>query len=1775
MATALQQQLAVIAANSTHQLDLKAQKARHGKSLLFEPRDAAAQNFDSIYQLCLEGFEELCQLDSRFLPFSRNLFSEQSKNEDRTNMTAQENAELDGVVEKFLGLLGARLLLKPAMKAMEWLVRRFRVQEYSTEVVLFTFLPYHSSHIFPTLMSILPEQLPPTFRFLHPYVTSLQNPPRHAIVAAASTHAALFTAYSHHVLKIARARHQSALLLGFWASVTAQAVNGMIDATRSGREAVRRQKEEDLLLKVLPILQSALSLKDVPELYLGSCMIMTIMATKASLSEKVLNAMIEAVAGGWSEQTVEDGLVCLAVLAEEKEHPALPRAAVRALLDQDHILAIIDRIALKCRAERLLTGVALGAMDLILDTQHPCASKVFADSLASTVLPEDHLVFIIESALKTMTDIPAAESKSSGRQELVDVLAQSTAQVRLSKALRTAAARTNIDISQLDASLLLQLQADQLEESDEHQEQMLIDHDISETTIENRALLDKLPKPPTKDTSFLDPDLQELYSEYTLAFQQALPSKNDLAALLGMPALHRKASVENANALSFFAHVWSDDVPVSVRAKALQITRELLELATKSKQTTDMQGLIPYIVSALNDPNKAVRKGAASVCLVLPGLYKVNGSNESLIWAKSAVYGKSSSQVQWMSSADANKFIEDTLLPILEDCVVDQNYINQYLADVISATTRTTTSDRKELKQSLRTSLAEFLASHAVASPVQTLKVRLLNLLGKVGKAAGLARAQIILPYARSFFADHAAQTVPAQYDELCHALIENITARTADELQFLKDVAAGETHPYPVASKLGFGRLRKLWRGMKDATHLELVDWLSNIALDDKVSEEVGTEATETLRSVPLTTPTVVHLVETLPSVAQLQGPVAQSKKQRASRASDLSKLGTVERSKLNGAIRRITLILEVVEGSKPEQHPQLLKSLFYLLSELQSYRILLDSELVYLQGLLINNLLSVVNGFKNVPSKDIDRSVVRADLIVDCVRTTSSTQVHQAALLLMSALASWAPDLVLHSVMPLFTFMSSTILKQGDDYSAHVTDRTVAQIIPPLAASLKTRGRDLITGSAELLLSFTAAFEHIPLHRRGSLFQHLVRTLGAEEALFAIVSMLIERYPEDSSVLAFVVELVDEFPVATQLLAVKQYLELVFDTQKPKRALSDVILGYAEKDKEQAKNATKVLLEGLASFLAQDQMRKRLAKELKNGGKDADELRKTYSTVLEMTMELGLQLKDHGDLQESATNVLTSLLGLMPTSDFIESSAQLMQRGSNEIRQQVFWSLEQRVETARRGDSALQRTFLDVLPGCAVFLTTDQPIETRIAAITCMDRISEKFGKTDRSAVVEAAQAIAGPAGLGESRADIRRISILCLASMVEVLDDEFIPVLPTTFDTVLGYMEETTNQDELDEELIAAGFSFAMSVLDNIPWMLSGKYLDRLLSVAAETNADSVTSFTQLAAKKVSASDFLGSIERTWSSVVQYSISVSCDAVRVHLSALQAAVQQHTKAAVTQNSQLLFNILLQAFDLRRQLDDVDDDDLSRVFSLVNDITLLTVLKLNDTAFRPFFIRLSEWAINTLPQKDKNGIVLRCMSLYSFSRVFFEQLKSLVTSYAGFLLENAASLLENLSPTVQNEPELLNIVIDAFTANFSHDQDGFWQSPAHFDAICKPLISRLSDADRLDTNAYIVPAITELATAVNSPEHHKTINAMVMSYMRHESAAVRLAAVKCERALTDRLHIDWLHSLPEMLPFISELQEDDDGLVERETLRWINQIEEVTGESLDSMLR
>lgn len=234
-----------------------------------------------------------------------------------------------------------------------------------------------------------------------------------------------------------------------------------------------------------------------------------------------------------------------------------------------------------------------------------------------------------------------------------------------------------------------------------------------------------------------------------------------------------------------------------------------------------------------------------------------------------------------------------------------------------------------------------------------------------------------------------------------------------------------------------------------------------------------------------------------------------------------------------------------------------------------------------------------------------------------------------------------------------------------------------------------------------------------------------------------------------------------------------------------------------------------------------------------------------------------------------------------------------------------------------------------------------------------------------------------------------------------------------------------------------------------------------------------------------------------------------------------------------------------------------------------------MATVLKVNDAVFRPFFLRFSQWCSPT--STSSMSSTHRSITFFNFLVVLSERLKSIVTSYYSYVVERAAEILSETFAKGDLGLTLQASTLAAITSSFKYDQDDFWQSPSQFSAILPALIAYLSASTPAParTTAAISSLIELAGAATASPDNLKALSSALLRLARSDNARVRLAAVKCEQALTQRVGDDWLGLLPEMLPVINELQDDDEETVEKETHKWIKMIEATLGESLDSMLQ
>ncbi|KAK0476138.1 hypothetical protein IW261DRAFT_1643515 [Armillaria novae-zelandiae] len=181
MASSLARQLAQGASlNSALLVDRSRRKA--GESYLFTGGEADLHDLESIHALGTNGFLQLVSITPALSKFEDPLFSDASKETDRTLLPAEVLAKLDETIGAFLVQLGPYLMEAPTGKIIEWLVRRFRINEFNVESVLSLFLPYHESPHFAKMVTILHIRPNSTWSFLIPFKKAAQSVPRMALV---------------------------------------------------------------------------------------------------------------------------------------------------------------------------------------------------------------------------------------------------------------------------------------------------------------------------------------------------------------------------------------------------------------------------------------------------------------------------------------------------------------------------------------------------------------------------------------------------------------------------------------------------------------------------------------------------------------------------------------------------------------------------------------------------------------------------------------------------------------------------------------------------------------------------------------------------------------------------------------------------------------------------------------------------------------------------------------------------------------------------------------------------------------------------------------------------------------------------------------------------------------------------------------------------------------------------------------------------------------------------------------------------------------------------------------------------------------------------------------------------------------------------------------------------------------------------------------------------------------------------------------------------------
>ena len=182
-------------------------------------------------------------------------------------------------------------------------------------------------------------------------------------------------------------------------------------------------------------------------------------------------------------------------------------------------------------------------------------------------------------------------------------------------------------------------------------------------------------------------------------------------------------------------------------------------------------------------------------------------------------------------------------------------------------------------------------------------------------------------------------------------------------------------------------------------------------------------------------------------------------------------------------------------------------------------------------------------------------------------------------------------------------------------------------------------------------------------------------------------------------------------------------------------------------------------------------------------------------------------------------------------------------------------------------------------MLNDLARIATETEDVRLQRAAVVCTDLIVEKYGKKDISAVSSTAAKIVSPRCLGVVDNSVRVAALLCLATMMEVLGEAMIPIIPQAMQGALDHLKASLDEEVEDQRLHNACYAFMTSLLLYVPWMMPGTSLDRLLKVSYESanaemgNTCNVTRIEtlRLIAKILEPKDCFAALDRTWTNAM----------------------------------------------------------------------------------------------------------------------------------------------------------------------------------------------------------------------------------------------------------------------------------------------------------------
>ena len=861
-----------------------------------------------------------------------------------------------------------------------------RAHEHNTIFLLLTFLPYHTAPVFRALLAILPRSIPPALRFIHPYRESNSSPPRRAIVYSLATNHAFSNALNSYVLRITKSSQQHHALMVFWSGNMAEATSAILDLAKSGRRNVQTQNEHDVLIRIIPVLNEGLVSKRASELRSGCYMILAVIVTKASLDDTVIIEMMKAVVAGWTMETALDGLICLALLAERRSSVLIPRPLAREIMALDNLPNRLTTMSQRYRVGKLTSSLILHQLAQMWHRRGNTTLKVIEDLLLPSLLTHSQILIIVKALLLEARKIDVnSDQDEDVRTQLSQTLVRLSSSSFFGGIVSEALNIFNEDVVLLERKLQIVFPRHEDPHKAEFDDDQMRDVGVASNEISSLDdALAKLPLPSVDEVSFLSKKPSHLYNQLISAFLQALASGTATELFSNISALRPDSAMQEPLYFTFFIRVWCGPYTNLARSTALRVVATFV--SSQDGASSDLQALIPYIVMALADPAKIVRRAAAQLLLACNKIYSAMGHSdkpiETMPWAGNNMYGTQtdSKVVVWLSRDDARQLISELFVPDLEECILDCGHVQRLLQNAITSSTSVDSmrrhKQRRLFKSAQRTAFFIFLAGHTIMTPLLAAKLFLLKTTYPVRKVGKVTRASLLLPLLQFWLEQDSTElskACDAQHillGDLDHEMVRIVDPRSVEGLAMLRSTADGSSRTTrPTLVKSIFSHLRLIWPSLKEGLQLSLASWLLNVSCEPNQNEHKNTnsgeEAAGCLRSIELFPVILASLLEEIHASEPVQKIETPAKRRRIDHDHEIHITHRNTRNVLT-AVRKLTFVLEMIESSIGKFDQRLMRKLFDILELLRRLKAEIGSEMAYIQSIVLRSVRTMAQAIK-----------------------------------------------------------------------------------------------------------------------------------------------------------------------------------------------------------------------------------------------------------------------------------------------------------------------------------------------------------------------------------------------------------------------------------------------------------------------------------------------------------------------------------------------------------------------------------------------------------------------------------------------------------------------------------------------------------------------------------------------------------------------------------------------------------------------------------------